>query len=311
MKTQPAKREPSARDRSAVSAQSGGTVAADTEPVRPGPVQRVPLTQVRDAAWQVPEREPSFEGGVEPELLRSILGRNKNAVDTEQREKLLNLLCWPIGQRGRMQKHWNGDPADIEATRILFGPVLAGEIMRAISPSKEAIGQTERYPFIDTAIDYVRDTVERMQPRDELERMLIEQSLWLHARIARLSVQAANSTGEKSVRTLSEAADRATNAFRRHMLALKEYRSARRPKVFMPIRSAHIGNVAGQQVVNASGGSRNRVFRFLRSCGTKRNLHAIDTPEIPAITAGTGSETGEHSAHAAVAADVRPDHASR
>ncbi|HSY52074.1 MAG TPA: hypothetical protein VLC46_24950 [Thermoanaerobaculia bacterium] len=308
MKTQPAKRSLSACE--VVAPKNGEAVAAHTEPIRSSAVQRVPLTQVRDAAWQVPEEEPSIEV-VEQDLLHRILSRKKNAADTEQREKLLGLLCRPIGQRGRMQKHWNGDPADIEATHILFGPVLAGEIMRAISPSKDAFGQTEKYPFIDTAIDYVKDTVARMQPRDELERMLIEQSLWLHARIARLSVQAANSTGEKSVRTLSEAADRATNAFRRHMQALKDYRSARKPKVFMPIRSAHIGNVAGQQVVNASGGSRNRFFRFLRSCGTKRNLHAIDTPAVPAITAGTGSEAGEHPTHEAVAADAGPDHTSR
>lgn len=310
MKTQPAKRSPSVCDRGAVAAKSGRTVAANTEPIRSA-VERVPLTQVRDAAWQVPEAAPSVPGDVEPELLRSILGRNKNAADREQREKFLSLLCRPIGQRGRMQKHWNGDPADIEATRILFGPVLAGEIMRAISSPKDTFEQTERYPFVETAIDYVKDTVERMHSRDELERMLIEQSLWLHARIARLSVQAANSTGEKSVRTLNEAADRATNAFRRHLLALKEYRSARRPKVFMPIRSAHIGNVAGQQIVNVSEGSRNRLFRFLRSCGTKRNLHAIETPAVPAITAGTGSETSEHPTHAAMAADVRADHPSR
>jgi hypothetical protein len=311
MKTQPAKRSPSAGDRRAVPAKSNGTVAADTEPIRSDAVQRVPLAQVRDAAWQVAGPVPSIPGDVEPELLRSILGRSKNAMDAEQREKLLSLLCRPIGQRARMQKHWNGDPADIEATRILFGPVLAAEIMTAISFPKDTFGQTERYPFVETGIEYVKDTVARMQPRDELERMLIEQSLWLHARIARLSVQAAISTGEKSVRTLNEAADRATNAFRRHMQALKDYRSARRPKVFMPIRSAQIGNVAGQQVVNATGDSRNSFFRFLRSRGTKRNLHAIETPAVPAITAGTGSETGEHPTHAAVAADVRPDHRKR
>src|SRR4051794_25771634 len=102
------------------------------EAIRAKTVTRVSLTQVRDAAWQVPEPTPSIEGTVEPELLRSILGRNKSVVDAEQRERLLDLLCRPINQRGRMQKHWNGDPADIEATRILFGPILAGEIMTAI-----------------------------------------------------------------------------------------------------------------------------------------------------------------------------------
>ena len=123
--------------------------------------------------------------------------------------------------------------------------------MTAISYLKEAFQQPRWYPFLETAIDYVKDTVARMQPRDDLERMLIEQSLWPHARVAWLSVQAATSTGESSVRILSEAADRASSTFRRHMQALKDYRTARRPQVFMPIRSAHIGNMAGQQVVNA------------------------------------------------------------
>jgi hypothetical protein len=302
-------RQSKVKQRSWSGTRTEGTVAPDTEPDRPGPVQRVSLKQVRDAAWQVPEKEPSFEGGVEPDLLRSILSRNKNEADTEQREKFLSLLCRPIGQRGRMQKHWNGDPADNEATRVLFGPVLAGEIMRAISCPKEAFGQTERYPFVDTAIDYVKDTVERMQPRDELERMLIEQSIWLHARVARLSVQAANSTGEKSVRIFNEATDRATNAFRRHMLALKEYRSARRPKVFMPIRSAHIANAAGQQIVNTAGSSPNGIFRFLRLRRTKRNWNAIDEEAVPAITPGATGEAGEHQEGEAVAPDARSDHA--
>ena len=44
---------------------------------------------------------------------------------------------------------------------------------------------------------------------------------------------------------------------------------------------------------------------------TIRNVHGIETPTAPAITAGTGGETGEHPTHAAVAADVRSDHGKR
>jgi hypothetical protein len=39
-------------------------------------------------------------------------------------------------------------------------------------------------------------------------------------------------------------------------------------------------------------------------------LHAIETA-VPAISAGAGGETGEHPTHAAVAADVGPDHGKR
>jgi hypothetical protein len=276
-----------------------------------GGASRVPVTKVRNDAWQVPQPQAAFPAGVDPEALRNVLSGNKDEAARKRADGLLDILCRPVGQRARMQKHWNGDPDSIEATRILFGPVLAGEIMNAIAYPKEAFEKPQWYPFLETAIDYVKDVVQRMQPRDELERMLIEQSLWLHARVARLSVQAATTTYESKARILNEAADRASNTFRRHLLALKEYRSAQRPKVVMPIQSAHIANVAGQQVVNALGASRNRCFRFLHSRGTKRNMDAIEAQKVSAISSGTRSEASEHPMLAAVAANVRPDHCTR
>jgi len=271
---------------------------------------RVRATKVRDDAWQVPQPEPTFPGEVDPASLRNVLSGNENDAARKRADGLLDVLCRPISQRGRMQKHWNGDPDCIEATRILFGPVLAGEIMNAIGYPQEAFEQPQWYPFLETAIDYVKDIVKRLQPSDDLERMLIEQSLWLHARVARLSVQAATSTYESKARTLNEAADRANNTFRRHLLALKEYRSAQKPKVVMPIQLAHIADT-GQQVVNALEACRNRFVRFLHSRGTKRNTDAIEAQKVSAISSGTRSEASEHPALAALAANVRSDHCTR
>src|SRR5262249_26906166 len=160
-------------------------------------------------------------------------------------------------------------------TRTLFGPVLAGEILNAIACIKEAVEQPQWYPFLETAIDFVRDTVEQMQPRDGMERMLVEQSLWLHARLARLSGQAARATGERDVRTLNEAADRVANTYRRHMQALKDYRTERRSRLFMGIGSAQIGNVIGQQKLDIVRLRRDRFRRFMVSRHMRGSANAI------------------------------------
>ncbi len=190
-----------------------------------------------------------------------------------------------------MQKHWNGDLSDIEATRMLFGPILAGEVLNAISYIKEAIEQPQWYPFLENAIDYVRDVLTQMQPRDPMERMLIEQSLWLHARLARLSVQAATATGEQSVRTLNEAAERVANTYRRHMQALKDYRSASWPKI-VAIGQA---NLANQQVVHPIGTSPTealdgaRVKAAIPTVVSRTTIAPSSDPEESSVDALDGS----------------------
>jgi hypothetical protein len=222
--------------------------AADVKHDSPVPKKPVTVNHIRDVAWRVGEPVAQIEV-FDLETVANLLRRNQNNEDQETREKVLRLLCRPVSQRARMQKHWNGDLSDIEATRTLFGPILAGEVLNAISYIKEAIEQPQWYPFLENAIDYVRDVLTQMQPRDPMERMLIEQSLWLHARLVRLSVQAATATGEQNLRTLNEAAERVANTYRRHMQALKDYRSASWPK-FVAIGQA---NLANQQVVHPIG----------------------------------------------------------
>jgi hypothetical protein len=90
------------------------------------------------------------------------------------------------------------------------------------------------------------ETVERMKPRDPMEEMLILQSIWTHARVAKLSLLANQQTGIQALRVVTEACDRATNAYCRQMLALAEYRRPPRSDAFMAIKQA---NLAQQQLV--------------------------------------------------------------
>lgn len=93
----------------------------------------------------------------------------------------------------------------------------------------------------------------RMAPRDPAEEMLVAQLLATHTRAMHLSDLAAAQTQVDTIRTLNEYADRASNTYRRLMLALTEYR--RPPKG----GDTHIrqANIAAQQVLLNSEGGRN------------------------------------------------------
>jgi hypothetical protein len=71
-----------------------------------------------------------------------------------------------------------------------------------------------------STVEYVGNALAEMKPRDPLEQMLMVQALWAHARVARLSLVANQQTGLQQIRTINDAADRASNTFRRPMLAL-------------------------------------------------------------------------------------------
>jgi hypothetical protein len=280
--------------------------AKEDEPSQRGAGRaRMTIREIRDAAWNI--ETPLASTSCDGDTVRRLVAANTTSEHVETRDRFLNLICRPLDQRERMRRHWKGDTSDIAAIRTLFGPVLAGEILNAIACIKEAVERPQWYPFLETAIDFVRDAVEQMQPSDAMERMLIEQSLWLHARVARLSVQAARATGERDVRILNEAADRVANTYRRHMQALRDYRSERRPRLYMGIGSAQIGNVIGQQTFGAVRSRRGRFHRFMVSRRVRGSTNAIDST-LPAVTAGKDSQTGEHLASQAVASHPRADH---
>jgi hypothetical protein len=90
---------------------------------------------------------------------------------------------------------------------------------------------------------YLQQLYRDMAVNDPLERMLVEQLAWTHQRLKTLSLIAIKAEGspERQLAT-SDQCDKAMNAFRRGMLALKQYRS----------RRAKAPRVAIQQV-NESG----------------------------------------------------------
>lgn len=98
-----------------------------------------------------------------------------------------------------------------------------------------------------TTMRYVDDFVERMSPRDPAEELLVSQMLLTHARVIRLNHLAQQATGLEQVRIVNEYADRASNTYRRLMMAFREYRRPpRQGDSFTAIQQA---NIAHQQVV--------------------------------------------------------------
>ena len=98
-----------------------------------------------------------------------------------------------------------------------------------------------------TASKYATELVARMKPRDPLEDMLVMQCLWAHGRVAHLSMLANQQTSVETSQQVNDSADKASNTFRRLMLALVEYR--RPPKLGDNFTAIKQANIANQQVV--------------------------------------------------------------
>ncbi len=99
----------------------------------------------------------------------------------------------------------------------------------------------------DGGCSFIEDVLARMAPRDPLEELLVIQAALAYARVLHLTEYANRQESLESLRTVNEYADRASNTYRRLMLALAEYRRPPRGgDSFTAIRQA---NIAGQQVV--------------------------------------------------------------
>jgi hypothetical protein len=83
-----------------------------------------------------------------------------------------------------------------------------------------------------------------MQPKDAVEKMLIQQIALTHARVIKLSARSLIQKNERWYRTISESYDRAVNTFRRLALTLKQYRETPKAKI-----TAVQTNIANQQIV--------------------------------------------------------------
>lgn len=111
----------------------------------------------------------------------------------------------------------------------------------------EALIPTIGEQHANTGDTYAKGVLDRMAPRDPAEEMLIAQLLLAHARVMRLSQLANKQTSLEGLRTVHEYADRASNTYRRLMLALAEYRRPPRSgDTFAVVKQA---NIANQQVI--------------------------------------------------------------
>jgi hypothetical protein len=98
------------------------------------------------------------------------------------------------------------------------------------------------------------------EPRDPLERLLVEQLVLLHHAAGRLVVKAASANTPEASSLLHAAAARLFAEYRKGLLALKDYRSpamAAGPQVTV-VGNVQQQNVAGMQHValNRHGGER-------------------------------------------------------
>lgn len=98
-----------------------------------------------------------------------------------------------------------------------------------------------------TSVLNAGDFLRRMQPRDAMEEMLLSQALWTHGRIILLTQAIAQECNIDLLERLSEIIERASNTFRRQLLALAEYR--RPPAVRGPVTSIEQANIASQQII--------------------------------------------------------------
>lgn len=130
-------------------------------------------------------------------------------------------------------------------SRIIASTVYAKALAAQVADSVDGVELAE------SANTYVTGVIERVDPKDPLEEMLAVQALMAHTRVLHLSNLANSQTDLNSLRIVNEYADKASNTFRRLMLALGEYRRPTRGGT----STTTIGqaNIGGQQMVVNAG----------------------------------------------------------
>jgi hypothetical protein len=181
--------------------------------------------------------------------------------------------------------------------RLMHGVFLPGSVYR--HQLKEVVGDDQN--LLDTALAYMIDVMGDFKPRDPAERMLVAQMVHTHARFLNLTTMATQQQNLKWAAMMHEAADRASNVFRRQMLALAEYRRPPRPaKQFTSIGQA---NIANQQVVQNNGNLENGKATNEQGCLPGP---ADAAPVLPADAGGAGGPAAVGGAGAAVGVEHRP-----
>lgn len=194
-----------------------------------------------------------------------------------------------------------GDPnTDPESARRVHLHAMLGSVY-ANSIGSRIHTMFAGHDLRESALLYARNTIDRMAPRDPMEEMLIAQALATHARVMHLTSLANIQERLENVRTVHEYADRASNTYRRQMLALAEYRKPPRAgDSFTAIKQA---NIAGQQVVmNSENSPTENTTNEQGSSHAEPSQHPHEAPEalpadaggpgIPASLGGTGEALG-------------------
>ncbi len=115
-------------------------------------------------------------------------------------------------------------------------------------------------PFAKTklvagCIGFMAETIKAVSPRDPLERMLVQQLMWCHQRIARLSLKACNQSDLEPIKVINELTDQAMNSYRRLMLALREYRAPHRQVNIKQLNQAEQQNIVQVETPNSNKGN--------------------------------------------------------
>lgn len=121
--------------------------------------------------------------------------------------------------------------------------LLTGVYYRVLAHSIEKMFPSPE--LRQSCLAFVTDTIRRAEPQDPMEEMLISQMLLAHLRSLHMTFLSGGSQHTEDIGALAQHAERASNTYRRLMLALAEYR---RPahRSFTAIAQA---NVAQQQIV--------------------------------------------------------------
>jgi hypothetical protein len=100
-------------------------------------------------------------------------------------------------------------------------------------------------PMRQESCEQARRLLAELAPRDAIEKMMVDQILWLHARLAHLSFYSSVQTRLKPMQVMHEACDRLADTIRRHIVAFSDYRDPGRRR-FTAVKQA---NIAQQQIV--------------------------------------------------------------
>ncbi|MGD1277547.1 MAG: hypothetical protein ABR964_10020 [Tepidisphaeraceae bacterium] len=145
--------------------------------------------------------------------------------------------------------------------------------------------------------------LKQVGPRDPLEQVLAEQILWMHATMANLSHFAAMQKRGRWFKVYHAARDRLSNACRKHIMALAEYRRPRRSS----FTAVHQANIAQQQIVttaqplaSSTDGRQKSLESGEAYVDCKRALPSQGQTPLPLERAGAVREARAHPADPAV-----------